>query len=508
MTGGGQGMQTRLYGLASDQMTAIDVVLASGVAVTATATNSYSDLFWALRGAGSSSFGVVTRFTVNIFKVPQNAVFSLAFQKSIRILQLWQTFFVNSPNELNAYLHIQGDSFDITGHYLGTLDNLKTILAPILGDSVITWSLLKSCTLMEARSYVRGGENMASTAPIDTNYKTTLKSKSEFIGRLLPDAVLQTVVNILVNTQYVYFGSHLLGGNGVYSTLAADATAYPFRDAWYCVEYGTWVSYATGTKSYNDLQGIQSAFAPYSSGKYYNWLDLEFPISSYFGSNIARLMNIKAKYDPGNFFNGPLMVPLPPPAALPTAIPLTPFAPTLSPSTSPTKTKAPTGFPSSVSTSPPSSNGPTIKPSVVPSTAQTASPTIRPSAVPVVQPSWSPSTGPTRSTSTGPTRSPSKGPTMAPSTTPTAGLTAQPSYGPTVVPSAPPTGRPTFKLTNAPSSVPSAKPKPKPTVVPSKKPTSHPTLKPTFKPTIRPVALPTKKPTMPPTRRPSKAPSV
>lgn len=74
MTGGGQGMQTRLYGLASDQMTAIDVVLASGVSVTATGSNSYSDLFWALRGAGSSSFGVVTRFTVNIFKMPENAV--------------------------------------------------------------------------------------------------------------------------------------------------------------------------------------------------------------------------------------------------------------------------------------------------------------------------------------------------------------------------------------------------------------------------------------------------
>jgi len=208
MTGGGQGMLTRLYGLAIDQITAIDVVLASGVAVTATGTNSYSDLFWALRGAGSASFGVVTRFTVNIFKVPQNAVFYLTFKKSIRILQLWQTFFVDSPNELNAYVHLQNNLFNMYGHYLGSLDNLKTILAPILADSALTSSQLKSCTLMEARSFVRDGENMASTAPIDNTEKGPQKSKSEFIGQLLPDAVLQNIVNTVSSAQSIYYGGH------------------------------------------------------------------------------------------------------------------------------------------------------------------------------------------------------------------------------------------------------------------------------------------------------------
>lgn len=39
----------------------MEVVLVSGQIVTATATNTYSDLFWALQGGGGQ-FGIVTKF--------------------------------------------------------------------------------------------------------------------------------------------------------------------------------------------------------------------------------------------------------------------------------------------------------------------------------------------------------------------------------------------------------------------------------------------------------------
>ena len=191
--------------MAIDQITAIDVVLASGAAVTATGSNSYSDLFWALRGVGSSSFGVVTRFTVNIFKAPENAVFFLYFKLSIRFLQLWQTYFVNFPNELGAYVHLQSNEFYIKGHYLGTLDNLKTILAPILSDPSLVSSQLKSCSVLEARSFVHYGANMGATTPIDTNAKGPQKSKCDFIEQLLPDAVLQTIVDTAKSAQNFVF---------------------------------------------------------------------------------------------------------------------------------------------------------------------------------------------------------------------------------------------------------------------------------------------------------------
>lgn len=46
----------------------MDVVLPTGVLVTATATNKYSDLFRALKGSGGR-VGVVTSFTINVYPV-------------------------------------------------------------------------------------------------------------------------------------------------------------------------------------------------------------------------------------------------------------------------------------------------------------------------------------------------------------------------------------------------------------------------------------------------------
>jgi FAD/FMN-containing dehydrogenase len=49
------------HGYSSDAYVELDVVLVTGELVTATATNEFSDLFWALKGGGNR-FGIVTRY--------------------------------------------------------------------------------------------------------------------------------------------------------------------------------------------------------------------------------------------------------------------------------------------------------------------------------------------------------------------------------------------------------------------------------------------------------------
>jgi FAD binding domain len=68
--GGGFGIFSRRYGTAAGNMLEAEVVLASGEIVTANAVQ-HPDLFWALRGGGGGTFGVVYRLTLATYPAPQ-----------------------------------------------------------------------------------------------------------------------------------------------------------------------------------------------------------------------------------------------------------------------------------------------------------------------------------------------------------------------------------------------------------------------------------------------------
>ncbi|AUC97341.1 FAD-linked oxidoreductase [Bradyrhizobium sp. SK17] len=67
--GGGFGSYSKNYGIAAASLLEAEIVTADGVARIANARNN-ADLFWALRGGGGGTFGVVARMTLRTHSLP------------------------------------------------------------------------------------------------------------------------------------------------------------------------------------------------------------------------------------------------------------------------------------------------------------------------------------------------------------------------------------------------------------------------------------------------------
>lgn len=153
--GGGHSPLSSMYGLAADQVLAMEVVLASGRFITATAKQN-PEIFWMLRGGGGSTIGVVTSMTVKAYPKIQMTTMAVnftadkngpdAFWKGVR------AYYDNIENfvDAGAYAYIFiGASADERGttnagntsYYFDmqsfaapnkTLEETKTLLAPWL----------------------------------------------------------------------------------------------------------------------------------------------------------------------------------------------------------------------------------------------------------------------------------------------------------------------------------------------------------------------------------------
>lgn len=70
LLGGGLGWNSGAWGIACHNVESVDVVLADGSLVTASASEN-ADIFWAARGAGPAFFGVVTEYRLRLHRLPE-----------------------------------------------------------------------------------------------------------------------------------------------------------------------------------------------------------------------------------------------------------------------------------------------------------------------------------------------------------------------------------------------------------------------------------------------------
>ena len=105
--GGGIGYLSRRFGLTVDNLLSADVVLADGTFVTASASRSHPDLFWALRGGGGN-FGIVTSFTFRCHDIGEHGTiiggpvfYDLA--DTAEVMRWYRELIPSLPEELSGW---------------------------------------------------------------------------------------------------------------------------------------------------------------------------------------------------------------------------------------------------------------------------------------------------------------------------------------------------------------------------------------------------------------------
>lgn len=88
LTGGGHSVLSATQGLAADNVIQLEIVTPQGDIVTANECQN-SDLFWAVRGGGGGTFGVITKATIRTFASPRIGSMALAIPLPINDL-LWE----------------------------------------------------------------------------------------------------------------------------------------------------------------------------------------------------------------------------------------------------------------------------------------------------------------------------------------------------------------------------------------------------------------------------------
>jgi len=310
--GGGFGLLTRNFGMASDNLIAAEVVVASNVdgakSIIADEKNN-SDLLWALRGAGNGNFGIVTSLTYKIYPLTQT-VYVTATWPGLDdlewVFEAWQRSAPHADNRLTSQLEIHRDEILLVGVLAsGSEAEATQMLAPILSVGNPDISTVNASW---ADTYA------GFQIPIPQE-RANWKFFSQFVSDPFPVEAISLIGSFMSKapTPDCNYFTNAFGG-AVKASEPSGGSAFTHRNALFYAEPGAgWGTRGGGVPATADpltakcqawIAEFSEALRPYVNGAYVNvpnagMADWE---TAYWGPNVDRLRTIKAKYDPENVF--------------------------------------------------------------------------------------------------------------------------------------------------------------------------------------------------------------
>ncbi|MDR3591095.1 MAG: FAD-binding oxidoreductase [Negativicutes bacterium] len=315
--GGGFGMLTRLLGMACDSLVALEMVNARGQIIRADEKIN-ADLLWACRGGGGGNFGVLTSYMFKVYPLSEVAMFHLFWdwEAAGEVMSAWQNWAPFVDRRLTSTLRIynrQDGRVFAEGQFAGPEKEMRRLMQPLLAAVQPVKSSVATVSMFQA-ALINAGYLTPDGQWQQRQEWHKFKNSGAYAYRLLPSKELQTVIDYLRDSlgrrNYLEFQALA----GAVNDVRSEATAYFHRRALFNLQYSArWEDDSQAADSIRWVEDFRTAMLGSVTGNYVNFPDLSirnWP-KAYYGTNFARLQEIKAAFDPGDVFHFPQSIPLP-----------------------------------------------------------------------------------------------------------------------------------------------------------------------------------------------------
>ncbi|CAA0822745.1 FAD-binding Berberine family protein [Striga hermonthica] len=342
--GAGYGNMLRKHGLTVDHVSDVTIVIGNGSILNRASMGP--DLFWALLGGGPASFGVILSYDIELVRVPRTVtVFQVKKYRSDRAAEAvyeYENIVSSMPDELFIRVLIQpvtgpenGKTVRATfiGQYLGRAKNLLNITSRLFPSLGLTNESCHEIPWIQSVLYWDDRENGLDRTPKELlnrelNTASFVKRKSDYVKKTIPIVELEAIFDKVIQLGKVGMVFNSYGG--INSRISSNATAFPHREGnLFKIQYSVnWDNEADSEKYVEQSRELYEFMTKYVSENpreaYLNYRDLDIGVmparensyeigkvygEKYFKDNFRKLVSVKTKVDPDNFFRNEQSIP-------------------------------------------------------------------------------------------------------------------------------------------------------------------------------------------------------
>lgn len=348
ISGGGYGNLLRKYGLAVDNVLDALIVDVNGKLLDRKAMGE--DLFWAIRGGGGGSFGVILAYKLKLVPVPETItvfrVMRYLEQNATDVVLRWQQVAPTTDDGLWMRMLLQPVSsptkkgertvrISILAEFLGNANQLVSILGkefPELGlkkEDCLEMSWIQSVVWWndDATYNTTKPESLLDRNLNDANF---LKRKSDYVQTPISRQGLESLWKKMIDVGKVGLVFNPYGGE--MARILTSDVPFPHRAGnLFKIQYSVnWdIAGAEAANMYvNQSRVLYSFMTPFVSknprSSFLNYRDLDIGVNTfgkdsyeqgkvyglkYFNDNFDRLVKVKTAVDPDNFFRNEQSIP-------------------------------------------------------------------------------------------------------------------------------------------------------------------------------------------------------